>query len=48
GCLLGTLIGGRDRVGVERFNEVRVRAATGIGAEAGRSGQSEPEPAGMR
>ena len=33
GCVLGTLIGGREEAAIESFDEVRVRGATGIGAE---------------
>ncbi len=35
GCVIGTLLGGREEVALERFDEVQVRAATGLGAERG-------------
>ncbi|MBV9050546.1 MAG: cation/acetate symporter ActP [Solirubrobacterales bacterium] len=47
GCVIGTLLGGREEVALERFDEVRVRAATGLGAEVG-GGSASPggaEPA---
>jgi hypothetical protein len=31
--VLGTLLGGRDRAAEVRFDEVRFRAQTGVGAE---------------
>jgi cation/acetate symporter len=35
GCLIGTLMGGSQTAGQESFDEVRVRSATGLGAETG-------------
>jgi cation/acetate symporter len=35
GCVIGTLIGGGQTAAQDAFDEVRVRAATGLGAEAG-------------
>ena len=48
GCLIGTLLGGRDQAALGRFDEVRVRAATGLGAEAGspRRSRARAEPLG--
>ena len=44
GCLIGTLLGGREKGALESFDEVRVRAATGLGAEGGRPQRTaEPE-----
>ena len=46
GCLIGTLIGGTDRAALDSFDEVRVRAATGLGAEAAGDEPAEaPAPA---
>ncbi|MGZ4214527.1 MAG: solute symporter family protein [Solirubrobacteraceae bacterium] len=46
GCLIGTLLGGREEGALESFDEVRVRAATGLGAEGARderpAGEAEP------
>jgi len=36
GCLIGTLLGGREEGALESFDEVRVRAATGLDAEGAR------------
>ena len=44
GCLIGTLLGGREEGALESFDEVRVRAATGLGAEAGRAQRTADEP----
>jgi cation/acetate symporter len=33
GCIVGSLLTGRDETALERFDEVRVRSATGLGAE---------------
>ena len=44
GCLIGTLLGGREEGALESFDEVRVRAATGLGAEAGRAQRPAEEP----
>ncbi len=33
GCVIGTWIGGSDQAALDSFDEVRVRAATGLGAE---------------
>jgi cation/acetate symporter len=38
GCVIGTLIGGTEQAAIDSFDEVRVRSATGIGAEAGAAG----------
>jgi cation/acetate symporter len=35
GCVLGSLLGGRNIARKESFDEVRARSATGLGAEAG-------------
>lgn len=45
GCVVGTLLGGREPFALDSFDEVRVRTATGLGAEAGSAGVS---PAGSR
>ena len=44
GCLIGTLLGGREKGALESFDEVRVRAATGLGAEGGRPQPTANEP----
>ena len=44
GCLIGTLLGGREKGALESFDEVRVRAATGLGAEGGRAQPTADEP----
>jgi len=44
GCLIGTLLGGREEGALESFDEVRVRAATGLGAERGRAQRPADEP----
>jgi cation/acetate symporter len=36
GCVIGTLLGGREEGALESFDEVRVRAATGLDAEGAR------------
>jgi cation/acetate symporter len=33
GCLIGTWLGRRERLGLDSFDEVRVRSTTGLGAE---------------
>jgi len=33
GCVIGALLGRREQLGVESFDEVRVRSTTGLGAE---------------
>ena len=33
GCVLGTWLGRREHIGLERFDEVRVRSTTGLGSE---------------
>ena len=35
GCVIGTLLGGRERASLDSFDEVRVRSATGLGSETG-------------
>jgi cation/acetate symporter len=45
GCLIGTLIGGTDRAALDSFDEVRVRAATGLGAETADEEPLPDEPA---
>jgi cation/acetate symporter len=49
GCLVGTLIGGREDSAQASFDEVRVRTATALGAELGGEKRSEPaaQPAGV-
>ncbi len=37
GCLIGTWLGRHERLGLDSFDEVRVRSTTGLGAEAGPS-----------
>ena len=44
GCLIGTLLGGREKGALESFDEVRVRAATGLGAEGARPQRTVDEP----
>jgi len=44
GCLIGTLLGGREEGALESFDEVRVRAATGLGAEHGRAQRTADGP----
>ncbi|MGI8429804.1 MAG: hypothetical protein ACR2OB_10970 [Solirubrobacteraceae bacterium] len=48
GCLIGTLLGGGEGAALESFDEVRVRSATGLGAEVGtrRASRGSAEPAG--
>jgi cation/acetate symporter len=33
GCVLGTWLGRREKLGIDSFDEVRVRSTTGLGAE---------------
>ena len=40
GCVVGTLLGGRDTAAEDSFDEVRVRSATGLGAETGGAARS--------
>jgi cation/acetate symporter len=40
GCFVGSLLGGRDETALRTFDEVRVRSATGLGAEV--AGGAEP------
>lgn len=44
GCLIGTWLGRREQLGVETFDQVRVRSTTGLGAE-GAAPPRQPEPA---
>jgi cation/acetate symporter len=46
GCLIGTLMGGRQTAAQDSFDEVRVRAGTGLGAETGGTarGAAAPQP----
>ncbi len=46
GCLLGTWLGRREQLGLDSFDEVRVRSTTGLGAEVapGRSQAPSPPP----
>jgi hypothetical protein len=45
--VIGTLLGGREEAALESFDEVRVRAATGLGAEGGPArrtgGEAQPQ-----
>ena len=43
GCLIGTLLGGREEGALESFDEVRVRAATGLGAEGAQTRRTDGE-----
>jgi cation/acetate symporter len=47
GCFIGTWLGRREQLGLESFDEVRVRSTTGLGAEAAPTKRSEApaEPA---
>lgn len=47
GCVLGTWLGRREHIGLERFDEVRVRSTTGLGSELApaRSPAPREEPA---
>ncbi len=45
GCIIGTLIGGREQVALDSFDEIRVRTATGIGADEGRGTGSSDDSA---
>jgi cation/acetate symporter len=42
GCLLGTLLGGRERGALESFDEVLVRSETGLGAEVASERSARP------
>jgi cation/acetate symporter len=46
GCLVGTWLGRREQLGLESFDEVRVRSTTGLGAEVAppRSSRTPKEP----
>lgn len=55
GCLIGTWLGRREQLGLERFDEVRVRSMTGLGAELAPPRRARapretatPEPVGTR
>jgi cation/acetate symporter len=43
GCLIGTLLGGREAKALESFDEVLVRSETGLGAEVGSEGSSRAD-----
>jgi hypothetical protein len=43
GCLIGTWLGRREKIGFETFDEVRVRSTTGLGAEVAPSREA-PAP----
>jgi cation/acetate symporter len=47
GCFIGTWLGRHERLGLDSFDEVRVRSTTGLGSEKAkpRRGQAAPEPA---
>jgi len=54
GCVIGTWLGRRERLGLDSFDEVRVRSTTGLGAEVAERRTPAPkqpaprEPVGAR
>jgi len=45
GCLIGTWLGRREQLGLDSFDEVRVRSTTGLGAEVAPARPPAPRPA---